>query len=346
MARKIAPERLVRAMSTAGLDQQTIARELGASPQAVSSWVTGLIGPRAARLVALAQLLQVTPDWLCGNGADEMPAVAPPRSNGNGAHRDPRGTVLERAWAISDELAAELPSIPPTAIHKIVEALVEAHLAHERRATAHRVSAPARLAEPTAKRERSSARREPPAGVRPVALPLPRTPLDRVGVERAAAVQPTWGPLAAGEGLELERVAGEFIAPEFATSTGIHLAEVHGESMEPTLCHGDIAVLQVLDPPLRLVDNPVARSPVATFRAVVSQDSLVVVAVNDAAPTLKRVQYDVSSKGTWFMRLVADNAEWGDRHEYPRVIRLQDSVAVYATVLAIAVPSFPHEIRD
>lgn len=60
--------RFERARIAAGLDQSEIARALGITASAVNQWATQDRKPSMKRLIRVAELLQVTPEWLLDGG--------------------------------------------------------------------------------------------------------------------------------------------------------------------------------------------------------------------------------------------------------------------------------------
>ena len=58
------PQRLRTMMVTNGLSQSDIARQVGYTPTAIWNWLQGNTLPRPETLTALANLLDVTEDWL------------------------------------------------------------------------------------------------------------------------------------------------------------------------------------------------------------------------------------------------------------------------------------------
>ena len=59
-------EKLIRLRAEKGLSQEGLANELGVSRQAVSKWEAGAAMPELAKLIAIAQLFDVSLDYLVG----------------------------------------------------------------------------------------------------------------------------------------------------------------------------------------------------------------------------------------------------------------------------------------
>ena len=72
-------ERLVTVRKGKGMSQEQLAEQVGVSRQAVSKWETGEALPDYAKLLALADALEVSLDYLCGRAdgptAEEQAAV-------------------------------------------------------------------------------------------------------------------------------------------------------------------------------------------------------------------------------------------------------------------------------
>ncbi|MBP3313623.1 MAG: helix-turn-helix transcriptional regulator [Oscillospiraceae bacterium] len=70
-------ERLVSFRKARGLNQETLADQVGVSRQAVSKWETGEAQPDFAKLLALADALEVSLDELCGRVQTDMSPFTP-----------------------------------------------------------------------------------------------------------------------------------------------------------------------------------------------------------------------------------------------------------------------------
>lgn len=64
-------ERLKNLRKQAGLTQVDVARELGISQQAYASWECGVKKPTQENLVKIAQILNVSVDYLVGNSDEK-----------------------------------------------------------------------------------------------------------------------------------------------------------------------------------------------------------------------------------------------------------------------------------
>ena len=61
-------ERLLEIRKSRGMSQEALAEKVGVSRQAVSKWETGEAQPDYTKLIALADALEVSLDYLCGRG--------------------------------------------------------------------------------------------------------------------------------------------------------------------------------------------------------------------------------------------------------------------------------------
>lgn len=68
-------ERLLSARKNRGMSQEILAEKIGVSRQAVSKWETGDAQPDYTKLIALADALEVSLDYLCGR--EEVPVNNP-----------------------------------------------------------------------------------------------------------------------------------------------------------------------------------------------------------------------------------------------------------------------------
>ena len=71
------PERLQFARKRAGLDQVEMARELGVTRQTISEYERGVSEPPIRRLVKIAELANVSLDWMCAR-RDSNPQPSDP----------------------------------------------------------------------------------------------------------------------------------------------------------------------------------------------------------------------------------------------------------------------------
>lgn len=94
--RRVIGQRLAVAMRRAGVSQNRLARELGVSRSALSSWVHGQYQPSLEMLVELCKAIGVSPDEVLG--------VGPTKTKVDTARLTARCDRLERL--VRDELAA------------------------------------------------------------------------------------------------------------------------------------------------------------------------------------------------------------------------------------------------
>ncbi|MDD5919087.1 MAG: helix-turn-helix transcriptional regulator [bacterium] len=74
-------EKLIRLRAEKGLSQEGLANELGVSRQAVSKWEAGAAMPEIAKLVAMAQLFDVSLDYLAREDVEERKPQSAPAGN-------------------------------------------------------------------------------------------------------------------------------------------------------------------------------------------------------------------------------------------------------------------------
>ena len=68
-------EKIYTCRKKAGWSQEELASRLGVSRQAVSKWETGEAEPEVAKLRLLAQVFEVSIDWLLSEEAEEAPSA-------------------------------------------------------------------------------------------------------------------------------------------------------------------------------------------------------------------------------------------------------------------------------
>ncbi len=100
-------------MKLHGINGAELARRLGASPAAVSRWLSGERTPDGQALLAMARVLSTDPWTLLGSSFTEPLPPAPPARRG----RPPAGEDVQRALKRrgSGEQPAAVPSEKPAA---------------------------------------------------------------------------------------------------------------------------------------------------------------------------------------------------------------------------------------
>lgn len=88
-----------------GLSQQDLADRLGVSRQAISRWETGAVQPLADSVKSLAQVFQVSTDYLLNDDLDTLtlphsPQPAPPQENPRPPGNTGNGSWLWRPWLL------------------------------------------------------------------------------------------------------------------------------------------------------------------------------------------------------------------------------------------------------
>ena len=89
-----------------GLSQQDLADRLGVSRQAISRWETGAVQPLADSVKSLAQVFQVSTDYLLNDDLDTLtlphsPQPAPPQEKPTPTRKHRRPWLLPLCWSWS-----------------------------------------------------------------------------------------------------------------------------------------------------------------------------------------------------------------------------------------------------
>jgi len=117
-------ERLKSALASKGIDQITLAREMGVSPSAVSRWLSGKDAPQITRLPRLVEILDQPLDWLIGVEAprqNHAMDLSRPHGQWRWRSRPLSAEEQQRAYALLHALLAPLEEVVyPQAIHKEV----------------------------------------------------------------------------------------------------------------------------------------------------------------------------------------------------------------------------------
>ena len=92
---QIDTNRLLCEMKKKGMKQKELANAIGVEATAVCRYVKGQRQPRGNVLVAMAEALEVTPEYLCGLGI-EHEGTAYMRARGNILHYASEWTVEQR----------------------------------------------------------------------------------------------------------------------------------------------------------------------------------------------------------------------------------------------------------
>ena len=92
-------EKMIELRKQNGLSQQDLADRLGVSRQAISRWETGAVQPLADSVRGLAQVFQVSTDYLLNDDLDDptplhSPQPAPPQE-------EPTPTRKHRKWLLA-----------------------------------------------------------------------------------------------------------------------------------------------------------------------------------------------------------------------------------------------------
>ena len=102
-----------------GLSQQDLADRLGVSRQAISRWETGAVQPTADSVRGLAQVFQVSTDYLLNDDLDDPPPLHPPQPAP--PQEEPTPTRKHRKWLLA------LAALAAAAVLVLVTALGTAY---------------------------------------------------------------------------------------------------------------------------------------------------------------------------------------------------------------------------
>ena len=82
-----------------GLSQQDLADRLGVSRQAISRWETGAVQPLADSVKSLAQVFQVSTDYLLNDDLDDP--TPPPTAQPAPPQEEPKSARKHRKWLLA-----------------------------------------------------------------------------------------------------------------------------------------------------------------------------------------------------------------------------------------------------
>ena len=102
-----------------GLSQQDLADRLGVSRQAISRWETGAVQPLADSVKSLAQVFQVSTDYLLNDDLDTP--TPPPAAQPAPPQEKPKSTRKHRKWLLA------LAALAAAAVLVLVTAVATAY---------------------------------------------------------------------------------------------------------------------------------------------------------------------------------------------------------------------------
>ena len=102
-----------------GLSQQDLADRLGVSRQAISRWETGAVQPLADSVKSLAQVFQVSTDYLLNDDLDTP--TPPPTAQPAPPQEKPKSARKHRKWLLA------LAALAAAAVLILVTAVATAH---------------------------------------------------------------------------------------------------------------------------------------------------------------------------------------------------------------------------
>lgn len=92
-------EKMIELRKQNGLSQQDLADRLGVSRQAISRWETGAVQPLADSVKSLAQVFQVSTDYLLNDDLDTP--TPPPTAQPAPPQKKPKSTRKHRKWLLA-----------------------------------------------------------------------------------------------------------------------------------------------------------------------------------------------------------------------------------------------------
>ena len=99
-----------------GLSQQDLADRLGVSRQAISRWETGAVQPLADSVKSLAQVFQVSTDYLLNDDLD-TPTPPPAAQPAPTPQEEPTPTRKHRRWLLALAALVAVAAIAGTALY-------------------------------------------------------------------------------------------------------------------------------------------------------------------------------------------------------------------------------------
>ena len=99
-------KKMIELRKQQGLSQQDLADRLGVSRQAISRWETGAVQPLADSVKSLAQVFQVSTDYLLNDDLDTP--TPPPTAQPAPPQEKPKSARKHRKWLLALAAAAVL----------------------------------------------------------------------------------------------------------------------------------------------------------------------------------------------------------------------------------------------
>ena len=112
-------EKMIELRKQQNLSQQDLADRLGVSRQAISRWETGAVQPLADSVKSLAQVFQVSTDYLLNDDLDDPTPLHPPQPAP--PQEEPTPTRKHRKWLLA------LAALAAAAVLVLVTAVATAH---------------------------------------------------------------------------------------------------------------------------------------------------------------------------------------------------------------------------
>ena len=108
-------EKMIELRKQNGLSQQDLADRLGVSRQAISRWETGAVQPLADSVKSLAQVFQVSTDYLLNDDLDDPTPLHPPQPAP--PQEEPTPTRKHRKWLLALAALVAVAAIAGTALY-------------------------------------------------------------------------------------------------------------------------------------------------------------------------------------------------------------------------------------
>ena len=108
-------EKMIELRKQQNLSQQDLADRLGVSRQAISRWETGAVQPLADSVKSLAQVFQVSTDYLLNDDLDDPTPLHPPQPAP--PQEEPTPTRKHWKWLLALAALAAVAAIAGTALY-------------------------------------------------------------------------------------------------------------------------------------------------------------------------------------------------------------------------------------
>ena len=128
--------------------------------------------------------------------------------------------------------------------------------------------------------------------------------------------------VAAGNGCEI-------LDERYHDRPDMHYLGISGESMEPNFHDGQKIVVQLYQERITFGDQYLS---IEEVKSIIPEDSIIIYNLNDSGLSMKRVKYQKNQK-SWYFILHADNEEWAEVNDFPRIIRKTDDFEIFGKIV-------------